>query len=239
MKLQDINLETEEEREQENIFRKEETTEFTKQDEIQKQQEEQKESSKIFSEIMPKFMQESKKISNAHKGTLVHLCIQRLKEEKEYTLKDIQEMIQDLAEKQIITIEEAESIDAKLVFGYTKSQLFQELKEAKEIHKEQPFYISLPAKEMIKEAKEANSEKEVLVQGIMDLFYVNSNNQLILVDFKTDYVGKENGAKEKIVEKYKTQLEIYQKALEQALNRKVDKVVLCLANANWEEVIIS
>ena len=239
MKLQDINLETEEEREQENIFRKEETTEFTKQDEIQKQQEEQKESSKIFSEIMPKFMQESKKISNAHKGTLVHLCIQRLREEKDYTLKDIQEMIQDLAEKQIITIEEAESIDAKLVFGYTKSQLFQELKEAKEIHKEQPFYISLPAKEMIKEAKEANSEKEVLVQGIMDLFYVNSNNQLILVDFKTDYVGKENGAKEKIVEKYKTQLEIYQKALEQALNRKVDKVVLCLANANWEEVIIS
>ena len=64
-------------------------------------------------------------------------------------------------------------------------------------------------------------------------------DQLILVDFKTDYVGKENGAKEKIVEKYKTQLEIYQKALEQALNRKVDKVVLCLANANWEEVIIS
>ena len=239
MKLQDINLETEEEREQENIFRKEETTEFTKQDEIQKQQEEQKESSKIFSEIMPKFMQESKKISNAHKGTLVHLCIQRLKEEKEYTLKDIQEMIQDLAEKQIITIEEAESIDAKLVFGYTKSQLFQELKEAKEIHKEQPFYISLPAKEIIKEAKEANSEKEVLVQGIMDLFYINSNNQLILVDFKTDYVGKEKNAKEKIVEKYKTQLEIYQKALEQALNRKVDKVVLCLANANWEEVIIS
>lgn len=239
MKLQDINLETEEEREQENIFRKEETTEFTKQDEIQKQQEEQKESSKIFSEIMPKFMQESKKISNAHKGTLVHLCIQRLREEKDYTLKDIQEMIQDLAEKQIITTEEAKSIDAKLVFGYTKSQLFQELKEAKEIHKEQPFYISLPAKEMIKEAKEANSEKEVLVQGIMDLFYVNSNNQLILVDFKTDYVGKENGAKEKIVEKYKTQLEIYQKALEQALNRKVDKVVLCLANANWEEVIIS
>lgn len=239
MKLQDINLETEEEREQENIFRKEETTEFTKQDEIQKQQEEQKESSKIFSEIMPKFMQESKKISNAHKGTLVHLCIQRLREEKDYTLKDIQEMIQDLAEKQIITTEEAKSIDAKLVFGYTKSQLFQELKEAKEIHKEQPFYISLPAKEIIKEAKEANSEKEVLVQGIMDLFYINSNNQLILVDFKTDYVGKEKNAKEKIVEKYKTQLEIYQKALEQALNRKVDKVVLCLANANWEEVIIS
>ncbi len=228
MKLQDINLETEEERQVQERWPEQK----------QQQQEEQKESSKIFSEIMPKFMQENQTISNAHKGTLVHLCIQRLKEEKEYTLQDIQEMIQELAEKQIITTEEAESIDAKLVFGYTKSQLFQELKVAKEIHKEQPFYISLPAKEMIKEAKEANSEKEVLVQGIMDLFYINNNNQLILVDFKTDYVGKEKEAKEKIVEKYKTQLEIYQKALEQALNRKVDKVVLCLANANWEEVLV-
>lgn len=254
MKLQDINLETEEEIELENIFgenrfRKHEKTELTKQSERkgqercpeqkQQQQEEQKETSKVFSEIMPKFMQESRKISNAHKGTLVHLCIQRLKEENEYTLQDIQEMIQELAEKQIITGEEAESIDPNLIFSYTKSKLFQELKNAKEIHKEQPFYISLPAKEIIKEAKEANSEKEVLVQGIMDLFYINSNNQLTLVDFKTDYVGKAKDAKEKIVEKYKIQLEIYKKALEQALSRKVDKVVLCLANANWEEVVIS
>ena len=147
-------------------------------------------------------------------------------------------MIQELLEKQIIITEEAKSIDAKLVFAYTKSQLFQELKNAKEIYKEQPFYPSLPAKEIIKEAKEANSEKEILVQGIMDLFYINSNHQLILVDFKTDYIGREEGAKEKIVEKYKTQLEIYKRALEQALNRKVDKVVLCLANANWEEVLV-
>ena len=253
IKLQDINLQTEEDRKLENIlgvgnFRKEGTVEFIKQEEKQEQEktieqkqkkgEEQKENCKNFSKRMPKFMQENKTISNAHKGTLVHLCIQRLKEEKEYTLQDIQEMIQELLEKQIITTEEAKSIDAKLVFAYTKSQLFQDLKNAKEIYKEQPFYISLPAKEIIKEAKEANSEKEILVQGIMDLFYINSNHQLILVDFKTDYIGREEGAKEKIVEKYKTQLEIYKRALEQALNRKVDKVVLCLANANWEEVLV-
>ena len=53
-----------------------------------------------------------------------------------------------------------------------------------------------------------------------------------------DKETKTKETKEKIVEKYKTQLEIYKRALEQALNRKVDKVVLCLANANWEEVLV-
>lgn len=44
-------------------------------------------------------MQEDKKISSAEKGTLVHLCIQRLDERKDYELKDIQNMILNLVEK--------------------------------------------------------------------------------------------------------------------------------------------
>ena len=44
-------------------------------------------------------MQEDKKISNAEKGTLVHLCIQRLDERKDYELKDIQNMILNLLKK--------------------------------------------------------------------------------------------------------------------------------------------
>ena len=42
-----------------------------------------------------------------------------------------------------------------------------------------------------------------------------------MVDYKTDYV--ENGKEDDLVDKYKKQLEIYKKALEQALGRSVDK----------------
>lgn len=179
----------------------------------------------------PKFMQEDKKISNAEKGTLVHLCIQRLDERKDYELKDIQNMILNLVEKEIITKNEADAIDVNLIYQYTKSQLFEELRQAKEVHKEQPFYINIPAKDVVSEAE--NSKKNILVQGIIDLYYIDKNDNLVLIDFKTDYISNEPNAKEKILDKYKVQLEIYKTALEQALGRKVNKTALCLVKNEY------
>ena len=179
----------------------------------------------------PKFMQEDKKISNAEKGTLVHLCIQRLDERKDYELKDIQNMILNLVEKEIITKNEADAMDVNLIYQYTKSQLFEELRQAKEVHKEQPFYINIPAKDVVSEAE--NSKKNILVQGIIDLYYIDKNDNLVLIDFKTDYISNEPNAKEKILEKYKVQLEIYKTALEQALGRKVNKTAICLVKDEY------
>ena len=184
----------------------------------------------------PKFMQEDKKKSSAEKGTLVHLCIQRLDEKKDYELKDIQNMILNLVEKEIITQNEADAIDVNLIYQYTKSQLFEELRQAKEVHKEQPFYINIPAKDVVSEAE--NSKKNILVQGIIDLYYIDKNDKLVLIDFKTDYISNEPNAKEKILEKYKVQLEIYKTALEQALNRKTSKTALCLVKSEYEEVVL-
>lgn len=184
----------------------------------------------------PKFMQEDKKISSAEKGTLVHLCIQRLDERKDYELKDIQNMILNLVEKEIITQNEADAIDVNLIYQYTKSQLFEELRKAKEVHKEQPFYINIPAKDVVSEAE--NSKKNILVQGIIDLYYIDKNDNLVLIDFKTDYTSNEPNAKEKILDKYKVQLEIYKTALEQALNRKTSKTALCLVKSEYEEVVL-
>ncbi len=179
----------------------------------------------------PKFMQEDKKISSAEKGTLVHLCIQRLDEKKDYELKDIQNMILNLVEKEIITQNEADAIDVNLIYQYTKSQLFEELRQAKEVHKEQPFYINIPAKDVVSEAE--NSKKNILVQGIIDLYYIDKNDNLVLIDFKTDYISNEPNAKEKILDKYKVQLEIYKTALEQALGRKVNKTAICLVKDKY------
>ncbi len=184
----------------------------------------------------PKFMQEDKKISSAEKGTLVHLCIQRLDERKDYELKDIQNIILNLVEKEIITQNEADAIDVNLIYQYTKSQLFEELRKAKEVHKEQPFYINIPAKDVVSEAE--NSKKNILVQGIIDLYYIDKNDNLVLIDFKTDYISNEPNAKEKILDKYKVQLEIYKTALEQALNRKTSKTALCLVKSEYEEVVL-
>ncbi len=176
--------------------------------------------------------EEATKLTPAQKGTLVHLCIQKLDETKEYELQDIQNFIQELVQKEIITEMEVNAIDVNFVYSYTKSELFQKLKKAKEIHKEQPFYINIPAKEIFKEAKEVNSEKNILVQGMIDLYYIDAQDQVHLVDFKTDYVPK--GKEQQVAEKYQVQIDIYRKALEQALGKKVVSAEICLANCEWQ-----
>ena len=170
----------------------------------------------------PNFMREDKEdiITPAQKGTLVHMCMQRLDEAKEYTLKTIQDLIEDLVKREIITEKEAKTINPYKVLQFTKSMIWKDLKTAKKVYKERPFFINIPAREIYDE----DVEEEILVQGIIDLYYINQKDEIILVDYKTDYV--ENGKESKLVEKYISQLELYKKALEESLQRKVNKTYI-------------
>lgn len=177
---------------------------------------EQSEESK-FAVARPQFLNEDVKITNAQKGTLMHLCFQKLDEHKDYTKEMIQKLVDDLVYRKIITKLEGESINTYKLYSYTKSELFKQLKNAKKVYKEQPFYISLKAGEVYGNEAEDN----ILVQGIIDLYFINQDDEVVLVDYKTDYV--ENGKEDELVKKYEKQLEIYKKALEQALEKNVDK----------------
>ena len=53
---------------------------------------------------------------------------------------------------------------------------------------------------------------------------INKNDELVLIDYKTDYVPE--GQEFTLVEKYKKQLELYKVALEQSVKRKVDKMAI-------------
>ena len=170
----------------------------------------------------PKFLKEEKelKITSAQKGTLIHLCMKKLNPREEYNLQKIKELIQELQLKQIITEKEADVINPYKILEFTKSKIWNELKTAKEIHQEKPFYINIPAKEIYGQ----DIDEDILVQGIIDLYYIDKNDKLILLDYKTDYV--ENEKENELIKKYKEQLDLYKKALEQALSRKVDKTYI-------------
>ena len=165
----------------------------------------------------PEFLREDEeqKITGAQKGTLVHLCMQRLDEKVDYDLNKIRELINDLLMKKIITEKEVKAINPFKILEFTKSNIWQEVRNAKEVYKEKPFYINIPAKEVYSE----DVEEEILVQGVIDLYYIDANDNLVLVDYKTDYVEQEI----ELINKYSKQLEFYQKALELALDKKVYK----------------
>ena len=169
---------------------------------------------------IPKFMEEKQKLTSMQKGTLMHLCVQKLDESKEYSREDIIEFVSKLLKDGIISEVEKQAINIDVLYKYTKSELFTSLKSAKEIYKEQPFYINIPAKDVYDDA----NDEMILVQGIIDLYYINDKNELILVDYKTDYIPK--GKTVNLEEKYRVQLDLYKKALENSLKRKVDKAMI-------------
>ena len=168
----------------------------------------------------PNFLIEKTELTGAEKGTIMHLCLQKLNHKEEYDLEKLKRMVKSLVEKEIILPKEAESVNYNKILEFLKSDIWKEMKEAKLVEQEKPFYFNIKANEIY----DVKSEEDILVQGIIDLYYINKNDELVLVDYKTDYV--ENNDEESLKEKYDIQLAIYKKALEKALDRKVDKVYI-------------
>ena len=99
------------------------------------------------------------------------------------------------------------------------------------IEREKPFYINIPAKDIY----DKNVDEKILVQGIIDLYYINEKGELILVDFKTDYVP--NKEEKILIDKYKVQLNLYKTALESALERKVNRTYIYSTYLDKEIII--
>lgn len=92
------------------------------------------------------------------------------------------------------------------------------------LYKEAQFMIGVPMKEM---EPETDSEELVLIQGIIDL-YLEEEDRLVLLDYKTDAVGKDG--EQVLVDRYKAQLDWYQRALEQMTGKNVkEKIIYSLS----------
>lgn len=178
-------------------------------------------------EIKPKFMLDKTKVSSAERGTIIHLILQKLDFTKEYSKEELAQFINNLCTKNIITQIQKDSINIEKIYQIINTQFIKNLKNAKEIKKETPFYTYINTKEIY---NTQNSEN-ILVQGIIDLYYINQQNEVILVDYKTDYV---EGSGEELIDKYKVQLEIYKKALEESLKEKVKHVYIYSIYLNKE-----
>ena len=174
----------------------------------------------------PKFMQNIEILNKAEIGTLMHLILQKLDFRENYNEKTLNDLIQKLIYLNIVTEKQSQYIDKKRLLEFTKTELFKELQNAKEIYKEQPFHMSVI---------DENTKESILIQGIIDLYYINQNNEIVLVDYKTDYVEKNN--EQELIEKYKPQLKIYKKAIEEALNKNVEKVYIYSVYLNKEILV--
>lgn len=169
-------------------------------------------------EIVPKFMNTETKVTGAQLGSIIHLILQKINFKKEYTKQELEKMIDELCFKNIITEAEKKAISIDKIYQIISSDFIRKLKNAKEIYKEMPFYTYISTKEIYN----TKNDENILVQGIIDLYYIDENDNLILVDYKTDFVKNE----QELINEYKVQLEIYKKALSEALKKDVKEVYI-------------
>lgn len=176
--------------------------------------------------ITPKFIEKEDVITGSRKGTLMHLFLQKIQFNEEYNLEKLNKLKNELITKKVITEEESQFINLNKIYEFCKSELFKLISECEIIEKEKAFCMKLDAKEVLEDA----TEETILVQGIIDLYGINKKNEIILVDYKTDFVQNENELKIK----YEKQLNLYKKALEESLNRKVNKTYIYSLYLNKE-----
>ena len=181
-----------------------------------------------IAEIVPNFMESEERISASRKGTLMHLFLQKLDLKRSYSSEELENLKQELIAKNIILKEEANSINLTKIKNFLNSSLAQMLSSASIIEKEKALCIKIKAKEVFEEA----TEEDILVQGIIDLYAILEDGKVLLVDYKTDYVNQ--GFENELIKKYQNQLKIYSKALEEALDKKVEKVYIYSLYLNKE-----
>ena len=144
----------------------------------------------------------------------MHLVMQKLKFKQTYNLEKIQELIDKLVMQEIITQNQAQYINENKILKFVNSDIYNKIKQAKQVYKEQPFHMSINLD---------NIEEKILIQGIIDLYYIDENEDIVLIDYKTDYVEE---CEQELINKYKSQLYMYKKAIEEALNKKVKEMYI-------------
>ncbi|WML57207.1 helicase-exonuclease AddAB subunit AddA [Neobacillus sp. PS2-9] len=170
----------------------------------------------------PKFMQE-KQLSPAERGTAMHMVMQHVDLSRPFSEESIKEQLEWMVNNELLTPEQAEVIDSNLIVQFFHSELGQRYFHAKAIHREIPFTLSLPANEVYPNWKD--SEEAVFVQGIIDCI-LEDENGLVLIDYKSDgitdrYKGGFSQASPILEERYKLQINLYTRAIEQIWKRNV------------------
>lgn len=172
----------------------------------------------------PKFMQE-KSLSPAERGTALHMVMQHVDVTRAINVKTIEDQVEWMVTNELLTAEQAEVIDTQLIVKFFESDLGKRILNAKVINREIPFTLALPASEVYPTWKD--EDESVFVQGIIDCVFEDENG-IVLIDFKSDgisdrYKAGFDQAKPILEDRYRLQINLYTKALEQIWKRKVNE----------------
>lgn len=168
----------------------------------------------------PRFADEALGLTPAQRGTALHLVMQYIDFGRTDSLAQVEEEIARLVEKQFLTPQQGEAVDAAKIYAFFVSPLGRELRAAPILRREFKFSILVPAADYYDRAGEG---ERMLLQGVVDCYFETADG-VTVVDFKTDRVTPQSAPLR--AAEYRPQLMAYSRALEEITGKAVARRVL-------------
>ncbi len=171
---------------------------------------------------MPEFIRKTAEKTGAEKGTAMHTFLQFadfLRCESDGCKKEAER----LCENGFITSKQFDMLNVAKLDAFFGTPVYHSIKSAVNVYRELRFNLSTSAKDVIDGVPD--TDDFVLVQGVIDCFIENIDGTYTVIDFKTDNVKPENAATV-LTERYRNQLKLYSRAVEDMTGQKVSKAII-------------
>jgi len=168
---------------------------------------------------LPRFAALNAADESAKRGIATHTVLQFCDFERLEALGTEAELTR-LKEQKFISEADAARVRIDEIDKFTKTPLFAQIRAAKRLYRELRFNLKLPASDFTadKERKALLSDREILVQGVIDCVIENADGSLTLIDYKTDRLtarelkNPEEGMR-RLANAHRLQLSYYEKAV--------------------------
>lgn len=192
---------------------------------------------KVPTPYVPNFIEKKEDTNQgALRGSAMHramecmdFALMRQRMTKQQIAADDREAVTDLVKERLVELERRNKIDREMhelilpekIAGFFGHEIAKRMADAQErgmLFLEKPFVLGKPAHEI---DESMTSEEPVLIQGIVDVFFIEED-KVIVLDYKTDRVK----TKEQLVGRYQTQLELYAEALAKVFEVEVGEKII-------------
>ncbi len=164
-------------------------------------------------------------LTPAQRGTALHMVMQYLDYRRTNDFGEIAEEVTRLVEGQYITPQQGNAVNPADILAFFRSELGRRVRQSARVEREFKFSLLAPAMDYYPQAEPG---EEVLLQGVVDCWFMEEDGTATVVDFKTDRVGEDALARR--AEDYRPQLDAYTRALAQAAGVTVGRRCLWFFN---------
>ena len=165
-------------------------------------------------------------LTAAQRGTALHMVMQYLNYGRTGSFGEIADEVTRLVEGQYITPQQGNAVNPADILAFFRSELGLRLRRSRRVEREFKFSLLVPAADYYPESEPG---EEVLLQGVVDCWFLEEDGAATVVDFKTDRVAQDEADRRAL--DYRPQLDAYSRALSQAAGVSVKRRYLWFFSA--------